>query len=51
MEYETRTIDVHISRLRKKLTDGKTPAVAIQPQRGRGYRLRWEAAQISEGDQ
>jgi len=42
LECETRTIDVHISRLRKKLNDGQTPALTIQTQRGRGYRLRWE---------
>ena len=41
-ECETRTIDVHVSRLRKKLNDGQSPVLTIQPQRGRGYRLRWE---------
>jgi DNA-binding response OmpR family regulator len=41
---ETRTIDVHVSRLRKKLNDGKSPVLTIQTQRGRGYRLRWEPA-------
>jgi DNA-binding response OmpR family regulator len=44
LECETRTIDVHISRLRKKLDDGKTPALTIHTQRGLGYRLIWEAA-------
>ena len=44
LECETRTIDVHVSRLRKKLNDGKSPALTIQTQRGRGYRLRWEPA-------
>jgi DNA-binding response OmpR family regulator len=39
---DTRTVDVHISRLRKKLDDGKRPALAIQSLRGRGYRLVWE---------
>ena len=50
---DTRTIDVHVSRLRKKLDDGKFPALTIQPQRGRGYRLRWEAEspeKTPEGD-
>ena len=53
LECETRTIDVHISRLRKKLDDGRTPALTIQTQRGRGYRLRWEPAQaeaLPEGE-
>ena len=39
---DTRTVDVHISRLRKKLDDGKYPALAAQTLRGRGYRLAWE---------
>lgn len=39
---DTRTVDVHISRLRKKLDDGKRPALAINSLRGRGYRLVWE---------
>lgn len=39
---DTRTVDVHVSRLRKKLDDGKRPALAIQSLRGRGYRLAWE---------
>ena len=39
---DTRTVDVHISRLRKKLDDGKSPALAINSLRGRGYRLVWE---------
>ncbi len=38
----TRTIDVHISRLRKKLDDGGEPALIIQSHRGRGYRLSLE---------
>jgi len=42
LEYETRTVDVHVSRLRKKLNDGRFPALTIQTHRGRGYRLRWE---------
>ena len=33
---DTRTIDVHISRLRKKLDDGKSPQLTIQNLRGRG---------------
>jgi two-component system phosphate regulon response regulator PhoB/two-component system alkaline phosphatase synthesis response regulator PhoP len=39
---DTRTVDVHISRLRKKLDDGKRPALAVNSLRGRGYRLVWE---------
>jgi len=39
---DTRTVDVHISRLRKKLDDGKNPALAVNSLRGRGYRLLWE---------
>ncbi|MFA7364300.1 MAG: response regulator transcription factor [Aminobacteriaceae bacterium] len=39
---DTRTVDVHISRLRKKLDDGKQPALAVNSLRGRGYRLVWE---------
>lgn len=50
LECETRTIDVHISRLRKKLNDGQTPALTIQTQRGRGYRLRWEPTKHQEGE-
>jgi two-component system phosphate regulon response regulator PhoB/two-component system alkaline phosphatase synthesis response regulator PhoP len=42
LEYDTRAIDVYISRLRKKLNDGKMPALTIQSRRGRGYRLLWE---------
>ena len=36
---ESRAIDVYISRLRRKLDDGQTPAYRIQSQRGRGYQL------------
>ena len=43
---DTRTIDVHISRLRKKLDDGKSPHLLIQTSRGRGYRLSWEEEQF-----
>ena len=39
---DTRTVDVHISRLRKKLDDNKHPALLIQTLRGRGYRVTWE---------
>ena len=39
---DTRTVDVHVSRLRKKIDDGKRPALVIQSLRGRGYRLAWE---------
>ena len=39
---ETRTVDVHISRLRKKLLDGKKPSLEIASLRGRGYRLEWK---------
>ncbi len=42
MSGDTRTVDVHISRLRKKLDDGKSPALSAQTLRGRGYRLAWE---------
>jgi two-component system phosphate regulon response regulator PhoB/two-component system alkaline phosphatase synthesis response regulator PhoP len=43
LEYDTRAVDVYISRLRKKLDDGKTPTLTIQSRRGRGYRLIWES--------
>jgi DNA-binding response OmpR family regulator len=43
LEYDTRAIDVYISRLRKKLNDGKIPLLTIQSRRGRGYRLVWES--------
>lgn len=39
---DTRTVDVHLSRLRRKLDDGKTPVLAAQTLRGRGYRLVWD---------
>lgn len=39
---DTRTVDVHLSRLRKKLDDGGTPTLVAQTLRGRGYRLAWE---------
>lgn len=39
---DTRTLDVHMSRLRKKLNDGKSPTLLAQTLRGRGYRLIWE---------
>ncbi len=39
---DTRTVDVHISRLRKKLDDGKRPSLVITSVRSRGYRLTWE---------
>lgn len=39
---DTRTVDVHMSRLRKKLDDGKKPTLSPQTLRGRGYRLTWE---------
>lgn len=39
---DTRTVDVHISRLRHKLDDGERPKPLIQALRGRGYRLAWE---------
>ncbi|MDR1873781.1 MAG: response regulator transcription factor [Synergistaceae bacterium] len=42
LDAETRAIDVHVSRLRKKLEDGGEPALLVQSQRGRGYRLVWE---------
>ncbi|MDR1048928.1 MAG: response regulator transcription factor [Synergistaceae bacterium] len=43
LEYDTRAVDVYISRLRKKLNDGKAPVLTIQSRRGRGYRLVWES--------
>lgn len=43
---DTRTVDVHISRLRKKIDDGKTPMLVAQTLRGRGYRLAWEEAPV-----
>ena len=45
---DTRTVDVHVSRLRKKLDDGRTPRLAAQTLRGRGYRLAWEEDECSE---
>lgn len=39
---DTRTVDVHISRLRQKLDDLNKPKLIIQALRGRGYRLSWE---------
>ena len=42
MSGDTRTVDVHISRLRKKLDDGKSPALSAQTLRGRGYTLAWK---------
>ncbi len=39
---DTRTVDVHMSRLRRKLNDGGRPALSAQTLRGRGYRLIWE---------
>ena len=39
---DTRTVDVHMSRLRRKLDDGKKPTLSAQTLRGRGYRLTWE---------
>lgn len=39
---DTRTVDVHLSRLRKKLDDGGAPALCAQTLRGRGYRLVWD---------
>jgi len=50
LECETRTVDVHISRLRKKLNDGQSPVPTIQTQRGRGYRLRWEPLPIHKNN-
>ncbi len=41
LETDTRAIDVYVSRLRKKLDDGKQPALLVQSHRGRGYRLMW----------
>ena len=45
---DTRTVDVHISRLRKKLDDGKLPRLSAQTLRGRGYKLTWEAEECTE---
>lgn len=39
---DTRTVDVHISRLRRKIDDGGRPVLVAQTLRGRGYRLSWE---------
>ena len=41
---DTRTVDVHISRLRRKLDDGRKPFLTAQTLRGRGYKLVWEDA-------
>ncbi len=48
---DTRTLDVHISRLRKKLTDGTVPALVIASLWGRGYRLAWEEPSPEKGRQ
>jgi DNA-binding response OmpR family regulator len=40
----TKTLDVHISSLRRKLTRDGAPATCITPVRGRGYRLEVGAA-------
>lgn len=45
----TRTVDVHISRLRRKLDDGVWPRFVIQSHRGRGYRLLQEALNRRRG--
>lgn len=45
---DTRTVDVHVSRLRRKLDDGKSPRLTAQTLRGRGYRLVWEEDACSE---
>lgn len=46
----TRTLDVHVSRLRKKLDDGRWPRFVIQSHRGRGYRLLQEEMEpVEEG--
>ncbi len=42
---DTRTVDVHMSRLRRKLDDGKKPTLSAQTLRGRGYRLTWEESE------
>ena len=39
---DTRTVDMHISRIRKKIDDGIRPALLITSLRGRGYRMHWE---------
>lgn len=39
---DTRTLDVHISRLRRKIDDEKRPVLEIQTLRSRGYRIVWE---------
>ena len=41
LECDTRAIDVYVSRLRKKLDDGASPALTVESRRGRGYRLTW----------
>ena len=47
---DTRTVDVHMSRLRRKLDDGKKPTLSAQTLRGRGYRLTWEEGEYDAGD-
>lgn len=45
---DTRTVDVHLSRLRKKLDDGQSPALSAQTLRSRGYRLAWEDKDVDQ---
>jgi two-component system alkaline phosphatase synthesis response regulator PhoP len=42
---DTRLVDVHVGRLRKKLQDGGVTEVSIETARGFGYKL----ARTSEG--
>ncbi len=39
---DTRTVDVHVSRLRKKVDPDPEHPRLVHTVRGRGYRLRWE---------
>ena len=50
LDGDTRAIDVYVSRLRRKLIDGKSPALTIQTRRGLGYRLQWEVDEETRND-
>jgi len=42
---DTRTVDVHIWRLRRKIEDDPQNPKLLHTLRGRGYRLQWEEDQ------
>jgi DNA-binding response OmpR family regulator len=46
---ETRTIDMHVARLREKLRDGASPAKVVLTVRGKGYSLGTDATSMAAG--